>query len=155
MIWIKIVNICGHSVRKQSPAWKFSFCLLQRHFGDSCVCHILRLYRRIARIFLSIRATPNALRANQNLCLRIQKYRLRSSRISSTNPNYVVLMPLTSTFLHDISWMSSPWPVGVGASGVHAPSELDGDSSFSHLALCDLVRLTAKSPWWDFERAGR
>ena len=154
MIWINIVNISSRSVRKPSLVWKYSFCLLQRHFGDFSVCHIFRAYGRILRIFLSIRAMPNDHLVGQALYLWIQNYRLQCCRIRSTNQKYVVLMSLAPSFLPDTSWMSFLMPVGFGASGEQVPSELDGDSTYSHLALGDVVRLTSKSPWWNFERTG-
>ena len=154
MIWINIENISSRSVRKQPPVRKYPFCLLQRHFGDFYVCHIFRACGRISRIFLSIRAIPNVHFANKILYRKIQNHRLRRCRISSADQNYVVLMALAPTFLPGTSWMPSLIPVGVGASGEQVPSGLDGDSSYSRLALGDLVRLTAKSPWWNFERTG-
>ena len=154
MIWINIVNISSHPVRKQSSAWKYSFFLSQHHFGDFYACHIFRVYGRISRIFLSIRAMPDDIFAGHDLYPWTQNYRFRRCRISTTNRNYLVLMALVPTFLPDTSWMSSLMPAGVGASGQQVSSESDGDSSCSRLALGDLVRLSAKSPWWNFERTG-
>ena len=154
MIWIKIVDIYSHSVRKQSPVWTYSFCQLQPRFGDIFACQVFRVHRRILRILLSIRPVPNAHCDNRNLCFWIQEYRLQPCRISSANRKYAALMALVLIFLLDRSWMSPLTSVAIRASGVCAPSEGDGDSSYSRFALGDLVRSTAESSWWNFDWTG-
>ena len=153
-IWIKIVDISSHSVRKQPPVWKYSFCQLQPRLGDILACQVFRVYGRIVRILLSIRTALTPYLASQNMCFWIQECRSRPCCISSANQNYDAFMALVLTFLLDRSWMLSLTSVASRASGWCAPSEWDGDSSYSRFALVDLVRSTAESPWWNFEWTG-
>ena len=54
------MDISSHSVRKQPPVWKYSFCQLQPRLGDILACQVFRVYGRIVRIFLSIRTALTA-----------------------------------------------------------------------------------------------
>lgn len=148
------MNNCIHSVRKQSPLLKYSFCLPKRRFGCLHECHLFGIYGRIVRIFLSIRTLPNAPFLKCNLCLWIQKYRFRPCCISSTNQNLVALRALAPTFLLERSWMSPLRVVGVFASGEQAPSVVHGDSSYSRLSFGDLLRQATQSSWWNVQRTG-
>lgn len=150
--WINIVKITIHSVRKRSPAWKYSFCLLQHHFGDIYIRNFGRIDRRIARICLSIRTILVAHIVCQNKYNLIPKNRLQPYCISRANQNLIALMALDSTYLPGRSWRPTLRPVKVGSSGKQPTTEVVGESYHSLLSFGDLVRLAAKSRWSDVER---
>ena len=141
-------------MRKRSPAWKYSFCMMQHHLNQIYVRYFYRLNVRTARIFLSIRTTFNVNIASQQLCYSIPKSRSRPICISSANQIFFALMALASTYLLERNWNSPLKVMGVFTSKEQARSEVDGDSSYSRLSFGDLIRQATKSPWWNIERSG-
>ena len=150
--WINIVKITIHSVQKRSPAWEYSFCLMQHHFGDIYARNHGRMDRRFARICLSIRTILVAHIVTHDMYNWIPRNRFQPYWISRTNQNFFALMALDSAFLPGRSWSPPLRPGKVGSSGKQATTEVDGESNHSLHSFCDLVRLAAKSRWSDVER---